>query len=317
LTTDLGTADLIAFILYSEMVTGPFVALSTRLPELAKARAAYRRITAVLHESTPDPMLRGGRSAGRLPISPGPIEFRNVRFSYEGVHDALAGASFVVQPGETVALVGPSGAGKSTIIRLIPRLYDPQDGAVAIDGKDLRDIDVGDLRSGIGVVPQDPFLFNMTIAQNIACGNVDATAASIEAAARRAHVTEFTDAMADGLDTVVGDGGSRLSGGQRQRIAIARAFLKNPSILLLDEATSALDTRAEAIVRAALEELRAGRTTFVIAHNPKTFRTADRIIVVERGLVAAIGTHEELMESCRLYRDLAGGGERGSQRRVS
>ena len=194
-----------------------------------------------------------------------------------------------------MALVGPSGGGKTTACSLLPRFYDPQSGSVEVDGIDIRTITASSLREAIGIVQQDVYLFGGSISENIAYGRPDATASEIEEAARRANIHEFVESLPDGYDTFVGERGARLSGGQKQRIAIARVFLRNPSILILDEATSALDNESERAVQRSLDELSAGRTTLIIAHRLSTIRGADFIAVVDDGRVAELGTHEDLL----------------------
>ena len=233
----------------------------------------------------------------------GEIRFDNVTFSYTDV-PVLRNISFTAQPGETIALVGPSGAGKSSLINLIPRFYDVSIGAVSVDGIDVRDVRLADLRRNIAVVSQEPILFNDTIYTNILIGRLDATREEVFEAARRAGAFEFIEELDEGWETVVGERGGRLSGGQRQRIAVARAFLKDAPILILDEATSALDTESEALIQGSLEELVQGRTTFMIAHRFSSIRTAKRILVFDEGKIVADGPHEEIYETCPLYRGL-------------
>jgi len=227
----------------------------------------------------------------------GAIHLRDVHFRYPNTvgDEALAGVDLDIAAGETVALVGETGAGKSTIVKLIARFYDPTAGQVTVDGRDLRDLDLGAFRRRLGVVPQEAFLFTGTIRDNIAYGRPSATDAEVEAAARAANAHDFIAKFPEGYATIVGERGVRLSGGQRQRIAIARALLKNPRILVLDEATSALDVQTERAVGEALEHLAEGRTTIVIAHRLSTVRDADQIVVLDRGRVSERGTHEELL----------------------
>jgi subfamily B ATP-binding cassette protein MsbA len=247
--------------------------------------------------------------AGVLRAGPATIRFSGVGFAYGDGPPVLAGLDLEARRGEIVALVGPSGAGKSTVLNLIPRFYDITQGALTIDGQDVRGVTLASLRRQIALVTQEPFLFDDTIAANIAYARASATLAEIEAAARAAAAHDFIAALPEGYQTRVGEAGARLSGGQRQRIAIARAFLKNAPILLLDEATSALDTESEAQVQAALNQLMAGRTTLVIAHRLSTVRGADRIYVLDQGRVVEVGDHDALMRRGGLYARLAGGGE--------
>lgn len=240
--------------------------------------------------------------AAPLPPGHGRIAFEGVGFTYDGVPDAaLSGLTFTAEPGQTIALVGPSGAGKSTAIALVPRLYDATEGAVLIDGADIRGVTLASLRDAIAYVGQEATIFDDTALANIACGHPGATRAEVEDAARAAAAHDFLAALPQGYDTVLGPGGSRLSGGQRQRVSLARALLRNPRILLLDEATSALDAENEALVQQALARLRAGRTTLVIAHRLATVRDADRIVVMDKGRAVEQGSHAALMEQDGLY----------------
>ncbi len=297
----LSAADLISFILYSEMIAGPLAMLSGIYVEINKAAAAFERISDILNAPTtiasPSNALTGDSLSGR-------IEFEHVSFSYDGRKDILQDISFAVSPGQTVALVGPSGVGKSTLIKLIPRFYDPTVGSVQIDQVDIRSYDLEFLRSQIAVVPQETFLFDMSLYDNIACGRPQATAQEVEQAARLANAHEFIVELEQGYHTLGGERGARLSGGQKQRIAIARAFLKNPAILILDEATSALDTHSERRVQDALERLMRDRTTLIIAHRLSTIERANSILVIRDGRIAAAGTHPELLETCPFYADL-------------
>jgi subfamily B ATP-binding cassette protein MsbA len=224
------------------------------------------------------------------------VEFRDVGFRYEGSAGfQLRNASFTVHAGQVVALVGLSGAGKTTLINLIPRFYDVEEGAVLVDGVDVRDVTLASLRAQIALVTQETVLFDDTIAANIGYGVPNAPAAAIEAAARAAHADEFIARLPGGYNTRIGERGQMLSGGQRQRLAIARAILKDSPLLVLDEATSSLDAESELLVQDALANLRRNRTTFVIAHRLSTVRRADIILAVEHGRIAEIGTHDELV----------------------
>jgi ATP-binding cassette subfamily B protein len=231
----------------------------------------------------------------------GNIEFRQVTFGYENHSKVLSSIDLSIKEGETVAFVGPSGAGKSTLCSLIPRFYEVDEGKITIDGIDIRSMTQRSLRSHIGIVQQEVFLFNGTMRENIEYGRLGASDAEIAEAAQRAHLGALLESLPDGLDTLIGERGFKLSGGQRQRLAIARMFLKNPPILILDEATSALDTETEAVIQQALEELAVNRTTLIIAHRLATIRHADRIVVVTEDGVEEQGTHAELLEQKGTY----------------
>jgi ATP-binding cassette, subfamily B, bacterial MsbA len=273
---------------------------------LTEGLTAARRLFAALDIQ---PEIRETPDAA--PFEPGPttVAFDHVSFAYapatQGVAPTLSDVTLTVAPGETVALVGPSGGGKSTILSLLPRFYDVTAGAVSLNGRDIRGLKLHDLRAAIALVTQEPFLFDDTLAANIAYGRPGATAEDIVEAAKSAAAHEFISALPDGYATRAGEAGMRLSGGQRQRIAIARAFLKDAPILLLDEATSALDTESEALVQAALERLMHGRATLMIAHRLSTVRNADRIHVIEAGRVVETGSHADLVRKGGLYSRLA------------
>jgi subfamily B ATP-binding cassette protein MsbA len=235
------------------------------------------------------------------------IAFENVRFCYESEgleREVLHGINLEAKAGEILALVGSSGAGKSTLVSLVPRFFDVSSGRIAIDGHDIRDVTMASLRSQIGVVTQETILFNDSLRNNIAYGQPSVSQRELESAARAALAHDFIMELPAGYDTVIGEKGVRLSGGERQRIAIARALLKNAPILILDEATSALDSESEALVQSALQNLMTGRTVIVIAHRLSTVRRADRIVVLENGTIADIGTHEDLMQKLGTYRRL-------------
>ena len=253
--------------------------------------AAGERVFALLDTQT---AIQNRPDAAHLDHFRESIEFHDVHFAYEE-REVIRGVSFTVRKGETVALVGPSGGGKSTLSDLIPRFYDPTAGQILIDGRDIREYDLHSLRERMGIVAQDTILFNDSIENNIRLGNETASREEILQAARIANADRFIDETPNGLDTNIGDRGTKLSGGQRQRLSIARAVLKNPEILILDEATSALDTESEKLVQNALDTLLKGRTSIVIAHRLSTIRNADKILVIEQGRITEEGTHAELM----------------------
>jgi ABC-type multidrug transport system fused ATPase/permease subunit len=231
----------------------------------------------------------------------GEITFENVSFDYQDDAPTLRHVSLRVKPGQTLALVGPTGAGKSTIASLVPRFYDPQYGAVKIDGVDVRDIKLTTLRRNISMVLQDVFLFSGTVRDNIRYSNLNASDDEVIAAAKTANAHEFISSLPEGYDTQIGERGVKLSGGQKQRLAIARAVLKNAPILILDEATSAVDTQTEIEIQEALNELMKGRTSIVIAHRLSTICKADQIVVLDEGCIIETGKHDELVESDGLY----------------
>jgi ATP-binding cassette subfamily B protein/subfamily B ATP-binding cassette protein MsbA len=257
-----------------------------------------------------DDRLAEDRHAAPLPSGPkgvcGHVQLVNVTFGYEPGHPVVQAATLEARPGEVVALVGPIGAGKSTLLSLIPRLFDPWEGRVMLDGLDLRALQLASLRAHVAVLMQQPFLLPMSVAENIAYGRPGATAGQIRAAAIAAQAHEFIARLPQGYDTVLGERGSTLSIGQQQRIAIARAVLKDARVLILDEPTSALDVETEAQLLQALQKLMEGRTTFLVAHRLSTIRNADRIVVLESGRVVEEGTHEQLLVAegsyCRLHR---------------
>ena len=233
------------------------------------------------------------------------MELRGVTFGYGDGEPVLRNIDLDVAPGRTVALVGPTGSGKTTLVMLIPRLYDVDEGSLLVDGVDVRTLDPSSLRREVAVVSDDAFLFSATLADNIAYARPDASDEEIRTAARRAGLLELVDDLPDGLDTLVGERGLTLSGGQRQRVAIARALLAEPRILILDDATSSVDATTESRIKEALREVMEGRTTFVIAHRLSTIALADEVVVLEDGRVAARGSHAQLVDDSPLYREIA------------
>lgn len=293
--------SLIAFLIYAINLSNPVKRLSQVYGNIQKAMAAGDRVFAILDT---EPEVVEKADAIVLPEVDGRVRFDHVSFSYDGEKKALDDFSLDVPAGRVVAIVGPSGAGKTTIANLLPRFYDATEGAITVDGIDVRDVTFQSLREQIGVVPQETMLFNATIKDNILYGRLDGTDEEVYAAAKAANALEFIERLPEGMDTLVGERGSSLSGGQRQRIAIARAILKNPKILILDEATSALDTESEKLVQEALERLMQGRTAFVIAHRLSTIKNADQIVVLREGKLVESGTHDELLAAGGLYQHL-------------
>ena len=297
--------ELSQFILYAMIAASSTGALTEVWGDVQRAAGAMERLAELLGA---EPEIRIVDDPEPFPEPPrGEIRFEAVGFSYPARPEARAldDLSFVIEPGETVALVGPSGAGKSTIFQLLLRFYDPQTGTIRIDGVDLARTRPDWLRERLSLVPQDTVLFSANALENIRYGHPDADRSAVEAAARLAHANEFLEALPDGYETHLGERGVRLSGGQRQRIAIARALLKDPPVLLLDEATSSLDAESERQIQAAIEEISENRTTVIIAHRLATVRHADRILVIDQGRLAASGTHRELVDESELYARLA------------
>jgi ATP-binding cassette subfamily B protein len=319
---DLSTGDLVAMAALVTRIYVPLMQLTSARIDLMTAVVSFERVFEVLDA----PVAVADRPGAVDLVAPGGrVEFDGVRFRYPAASEVsiaslespgatsvsnapgaevLHGLDLEIPAGAFVALVGPSGAGKSTIASLVPRLYDVTDGAVRIDGHDVRDLTQASLRAAIGVVPQDPHLFHESIASNLRYARPDATDAALEAACRAARIHEVIAALPEGYDTVVGERGYRLSGGEKQRLAIARMLLKDPAIVILDEATSHLDAENEVLVQAALDEALAGRTAIVIAHRLSTVRNADLICVVDGGRLVERGTHDELVAAGGLYADL-------------
>ncbi|WP_080871927.1 ABC transporter ATP-binding protein [Oceanobacillus timonensis] len=301
-TNRLSYGELVSFILFVNVLTTPINKITALLELYPKGMAGFKRFSDMM---AINPDVEDKPDAVAVSELQGDIRFNQVSFSYDKTQKpVLNDICFDIKRGETVAFVGPSGAGKTTISALIPRFYDVDEGAVTIDGMDIRDMTKESLRSKIGVVQQDVFLFTGTLRENIAYGNLEATAEEIELAAKRAHMEDFIKELPDGYETQVGERGLKLSGGQKQRIAIARMFLKNPPILILDEATSALDTETEMIIQQALNDLAANRTTIVIAHRLATIKAADRIMVVTKKGIEEEGTHEELLQKDGIFAHL-------------
>jgi ATP-binding cassette subfamily B protein len=286
---------------YIVLLTAPFRILGFMLMLNERARASAQRIYEIL--DTPPEII--DRSGAVDVVDPrGEVEFRDVTFSYGTGSNILEDFSLHIEPGETVALVGRTGCGKSTVARLLMRFYEVSDGAVLVDGRDVRDLTVESLRSHIGVVSDDAFLFSDTIRDNIAYGRPDATMDDVTIAAAAAGAHEFIANMPEGYDSVIGERGYDLSGGQRQRVSIARLLVTDPAILVLDDATSSVDVRIEQEIHEALHEVMEGRTTFVIAHRLSTINLADRVVLMERGRIVAAGTHAELMRTEPKYAEV-------------
>ncbi len=294
----LSVGSVLVFLSYLAALYGPLESLMYAPSTTQAAAGSARRVLEVLQTECE---VRDKPGAFALQDVEGRIRFEHVDVGYTPDRQVLHDVSFEASPGETIALVGPTGAGKSTLVGLLPRFLDPWRGRVTIDGHDLRDVTVESLRRQIAIVLQEPFLFPLTIAENIAYGRPHATRAEVEAAARAANAHAFIERLPRGYDTMVGERGATLSGGERQRLSIARALLKDARILILDEPTSSVDVETEALLLEALERLMQGRTTFIIAHRLSTIRRADRVLVVQAGTIVETGTHRELIEQDGLY----------------
>jgi ABC-type multidrug transport system fused ATPase/permease subunit len=297
----LSLGELVAFTTYLGQLVNPIRRIGMIIPVLAIAAAAGERIFEIL-----DTVSEVQDTPGAMPLPPveGRVRFEQVSFTYFGRRTVLRDVTFEALPGQVIALLGTTGSGKSTIINLIPRFYDPTAGQITIDGHDIRQVTLGSLRDQIGIVLQGTTLFATTIRENIAFGCPGATEEEIVAAAQAAQAHEFIVETPDGYDTPVGERGVTLSGGQKQRVAIARALLKDPRILILDDAMSSVDTETEQLIQVALEQLMQGRTSFVIAQRLSTVRLADLILVLDKGRIAARGTHDELLRTSGLYAEI-------------
>ncbi len=294
--------EFVAFYGYVLMLTSPMRMLGIALGMAQRAVASGARVFEILDR---EPRLVSPPDAPGLPAGGGRVELRGVSFGYGEGEPVLRDVELAVEPGRTVALVGPTGSGKTTLVMLVPRLYDVDEGTVLVDGVDVRSVDPASLRREVAVVSDDAFLFSAPLRDNIAYARPDASEEEVVAAAERAGLAEVLDDLPDGLDTLVGERGHTLSGGQRQRVAIARALLAEPRILILDDATSSVDATTESRIKSALGEVMEGRTTFVIAHRLSTIALADEVVVLEEGRIVARGAHAELLDESPLYREIA------------
>ncbi|MBC1921203.1 ABC transporter ATP-binding protein [Listeria grayi] len=298
---DITYGDFVGFILLTNVFIRPIEKINAIIESYPKGIAGFKRFLEVIDTK---PSITDTPNAVSAEPFRGDIEYRDVSFRYQDGKTVLDHIQLSIQAGESIAFVGPSGAGKTTICNLLPRFYEVTDGEIRIDDRSIKQMTLASLRSQIGVVQQDVFLFSGTVRENIAYGKLDASDAEIDEVVKLAHLEKVIAEMPDGLDTVIGERGVKLSGGQRQRLAIARMFLKNPPILILDEATSALDTETEQVIQASLQTLAVGRTTLIIAHRLATIKHADRILVVTENGIEQIGTHEELLAVPGTYRNL-------------
>jgi subfamily B ATP-binding cassette protein MsbA len=296
----LSAGQLFTFLIYTITIAGSVSALASFFSAYQESVGAAERVFELIERPSP---IQDAPRAVALPGRPrGELRFEGVSFRYQADNPwAIREVDLGARSGEIVALVGPSGAGKTTLVSLLPRFWDVTEGAIRLDGVDIRGIRLADLRRAIGLVPQEPALFSGTITENIAYARPGASAAEVEAAGRAAHAHEFVERLPQGYETVVGERGIKLSGGQRQRIAIARAILKDPAVLVLDEATSSLDTESERLIEDALEQLLVGRTTLIIAHRLSTVRRAHRIVVLDHGRIVEQGSHDALLQRNGLY----------------
>jgi ATP-binding cassette subfamily B protein len=297
----LSLGDFVAFNLFLALLVAPLRQLGMWIGQAQRATASGERIFQVIDEPEE---IRDEEGAIPLPPGPGQVSFTGVTFGYDPARPVLHDVDLDFEAGRVVALIGHTGAGKTSVAALVPRFYDVQHGAVAVDGHDVRDVTVTSLRREIGVISQDPFLFSATVRENIAFGRPGATDEDVEQAARLAQAHEFIDALPDGYETVIGERGITLSGGQRQRIAIARALVVDPRILILDDATASVDATTEARIREGLRGAMRGRTTIIIAHRLSTIALADEIVVLDAGRVAARGDHDDLIATSAVYREI-------------
>lgn len=297
----LNPSDLIAFFAGAFLLIDPIIVISKINTTIQKALSSAERIFEVIDIQ---PSVKEKPNSSVMPQIKGAVKFSGISFSYGKGEEVLSGIDLSADPGEIIAIVGPSGAGKTTFVNLIPRFYDPTQGSVSIDDRDIKDFTLDSLRKQIGIVPQDTILFSGTIKDNIKYGKMDARDEEIITAATLANAHDFIMTLPKSYDTEVGERGALLSGGQRQRIAIARAILRNPAILILDEATSSLDTESERLIQNALQNLIKGRTTFIIAHRLSTVQNADRIIVLKDGNIIEEGSHQQLIEKDGFYKKL-------------
>jgi ATP-binding cassette subfamily B protein len=293
--------ELAQFIIYMQILAMPVRMAGWLVNSYARAASAGQRLFEILDAESP---VREPPNALDMRRTRGHVRFDRVSFGYQSGPPVLKDISFEVKPGQVIALLGVPGSGKSTIVNLIPRFYDASSGRITIDGTDVRDVSLASLRSNIGIVQQDVFLFTTTIGENIAYGRQDASIDEIVQAAKVAQLQEFIEGLELGLDTLIGERGSTLSGGQRQRLSIARAVLLDPSVLILDDSTSSVDAETEDQIRKAMESVMQGRTTFVIAHRLSTVHRADQILVLSDGEIAERGTHQELLAMGGLYREI-------------
>ncbi len=303
LTGSLSVGVFVTFILYTQQLVWPMAQFGQIINMYQRARASAARAFGLMDETG---RIEEETDADDLVVTDARVEYDRVTFGYEDDETIIEDVSFTVEGGETTALVGPTGAGKSTVLKLLLRMYDVDDGGISIDDQDLRDVTLPSLRQSIAYVSQETFLFYGTVKENVTYGTFDATDEEIVEAAKAAEAHEFITNLPDGYDTMVGERGVKLSGGQRQRLSIARAILKDPKILVLDEATSDVDTETEMLIQRSLDELTADRTTFAIAHRLSTIRDADQIVVLEDGKIVERGTHDELLDEAGLYAHLWG-----------